>query len=136
MPDIEIARLVDRFMRRLNAALNAKAAEFDRHRVGPHGGMLLLTLAEREPTRLQDLARAMARDKSQMSRGVQSLERKGLIDRVDDPEDARASLLRLTAEGRATVETLEDALAEALDGLLAPLSEEERRGLKALMEKL
>ncbi|MEL6979906.1 MAG: MarR family transcriptional regulator [Pseudomonadota bacterium] len=134
MPDIEIARLVDRFMRRINASLNAKASTFDHHRVGPHGGILLLTLAEIEPARLQDLALIMARDKGQMSRGVQALERKGLIERIADPADARASLLRLTSEGRETVITLEHAVAEAIDRILTPLSDVERRALKALLQ--
>ena len=103
MPDIDIARLVDRFMRRIHASLNAKASEFDRHRIGPNGGIILLTLAEIEPARIQELVRRMSRDKSQMTRGVQALESKGLIERRAFPDDARVCLLALTPEGRATV---------------------------------
>ncbi|MEM8957988.1 MAG: MarR family transcriptional regulator [Pseudomonadota bacterium] len=135
-PDIEIARLIDRMTRRIHAALNARAAEFDRHRVGPAGGILLLTLADHEPARLQDLVRLMSRDKGQITRGVQALERKGLIARRDHAEDARVSLLELTDEGRTTVGELQRAVADALDGILAPLSAPDRAQLKAILAKL
>ncbi|MEL6216767.1 MAG: MarR family transcriptional regulator, partial [Pseudomonadota bacterium] len=82
-PDIEVARLVDRLMRRIHASLNAAAPDFDRHGVGPAGGILLLTLADIEPARVHDLATQISRDKSQVTRGIQALERKGLIVRQD-----------------------------------------------------
>ncbi|MEM1371985.1 MAG: MarR family transcriptional regulator [Pseudomonadota bacterium] len=135
-PDIEIARLVDRLMRRIHASLNAKASEFDRHGVGPAGGMLLLTLAEIEPARIQDLVAHMSRDKSQMTRGIQALERKGLIERRDCKDDARVSMLSLTPEGHATVETLQGAVAASLAKILAPLSHAQRTELKALLREL
>lgn len=135
-PDIEIARLVDRLMRRISASLNAKAPGFDHYRIGPAGGMLLLTLAENEPVRVHDLVRLMARDKSQMTRGIQSLERKGLVARSDDPDDARVSVLRLTDDGHATVAIIQHAVAESLDEILAPLGEAERQTLKAVLARL
>ena len=107
MPDVEIARLADRLMRRLHGALNATADDFDRHRLGPGGGMLLLTVAEAEPARLQDVVRAMARDKAQLTRGVQGLERKGLLARRVCPDDGRATLLPLTEAGREAVDLME-----------------------------
>ncbi|MEO1291258.1 MAG: MarR family transcriptional regulator [Pseudomonadota bacterium] len=136
MPDVEIARLVDRLMRRIHASLNAQADEFDTHQVGPHGGILLLTLAEIEPAPIQDLVRRMARDKSQMTRGVQALEKKGLIERRAFPDDARISLLALTTEGRATVGVLQHAVAGVLDDILSPLSAAEQDTFKRLLQKI
>ena len=135
MPDVEIARLVDRLMRRIHAALNAKSGEFDHHRVGPQGGILLITLGEIEPAPIQELVRRLARDKSQITRNVQSLERRGLIERRPDPGDARVSILALTAEGRKTVGELEVAIAEVLDDILSPLTAPDRHALKALLSK-
>lgn len=136
MPDTEIARLADRLMRRLHGALNAKAEEFDTHRLGPGGGMLLLAVADAQPARLQDLAAAMHRDKAQMTRGIQSLERKGLIARAADPGDARASRLSLTPEGETAVEAMRGAVAEALDGILAPLSDAQRAALRDILSRI
>lgn len=136
MPDIEIARLVDGFMRRIHASLHAKAATFDRHCVGPGGGILLLTLAEIEPAPIQDLVRRMSRDKSQMTRAIQSLERKGLIERRDLPEDARVCLLALTPMGQEAVDMLQQAVAGVLADILSPLSNGEQEALKDLLRRI
>lgn len=135
-PDIEIARNVDRFMRRIHAALNARAKDFDTHSVGPGGGILLLTLAEIEPARLQDLVRHMARDKSQMTRAINVLEAKGLVQRRDCPDDARVSIVALTAEGQKTVDELEQAVAGVIADILSPLSEDQKTVLKEVLGKI
>jgi DNA-binding MarR family transcriptional regulator len=51
--------------------------------------------------RLTDLARASRITKQSMSALVDHLEKQGYVQRVPDPADARASLIRLTARGRA-----------------------------------
>jgi DNA-binding MarR family transcriptional regulator len=136
MTDIRIAHLVDRFYRRVYAGLNARAPEFDRHNVGPMGGTVLLTLAELEPARIQQIVTAMARDKSQMTRIVKSLEHKGLVERGGLVEDARVSMLSLTDEGKVTVQELQIAISGVLDTILSPLSSKERDQLSALLAKL
>ena len=45
----ELAVQVDRLMRRMNAGIEARAPLFDTDRVGPIGGMILLTIAEVQP---------------------------------------------------------------------------------------
>ncbi len=136
MPDIEIARAMDRLMRRIHAGLNATAADFDTHNLGPAGGILLLTLADLEPAPIKDVVHAMQRDKSQLTRSLHALERKGLVERHADPADGRAVLLTLTQEGRRTAARLNEAVAEVLDGLLSPLSVQERAELKALLARV
>ncbi|WP_298818214.1 MarR family transcriptional regulator [uncultured Roseibium sp.] len=136
MPDIEIANLTDRFMRRIHLSLNARSADFDRHQLGPAGGVLLLTLAEMEPVRLHELVARMNRDKSQMTRAVKVLESKGLIDRVPDQRDARASVLSLTSLGQKAVGELQQAVADTLADILAPLSQSEQEQLRALLKKI
>ncbi len=136
MPDTEIARSLDRLMRRIHAGLNATASEFDTHDVGPAGGILLLTLAELEPTQSKTLVDAMQRDKSQLTRSLNVLERKGLIERTDDPADGRATLLALTKDGQEVTRRLTEAVADVLDGLLAPLSDAERQRFKDILAKL
>lgn len=136
MPDNEIARLTDRLMRRIHAALNAKAAEFDTHRLGPGGGIILLTLAEIEPAKVHQLVGRMARDKSQMTRAIKALEAKGLIQRQDDPHDARVSVLKLTEEGREAVGAIEAAVSDALAIILAPLSTTEKETLRGLLKRI
>jgi DNA-binding MarR family transcriptional regulator len=71
-----------------------------------HSGMepaaygLLVRLAEVEPERATELAAYFGVGKATMSRQLRGLEELGLIAREPDPADGRASLVRLTAEGR------------------------------------
>ncbi len=54
-----------------------------------------------EGARLTTLARASRITKQSMSALVEHLVAQGYVERTADPEDARASLVRLTARGRA-----------------------------------
>lgn len=49
--------------------------------------------------RASDVALALGLDKSTVSRGIAQLDRLGLIERVPDPDDGRARLLRLSEDG-------------------------------------
>ena len=133
--DTELALLIDRFMRRIHFGLQSKAHAFDTARVGPGGGFVLLTLAEMGCPELNALTRRVARDKSQMTRTIRSLETKGLVKRKVSPQDARVSLVYLTEEGEAVVATLQQAVAETISDILAPISNAEEEALKGLLER-
>jgi len=136
MPDIETAQLTDRLMRRIHAQLGVRAAQFDTHKVGPSGGILLLTLADMAPVKMHALVNAMQRDKSQMTRAVQGLEAKGLVERQGDPDDARVSVLQLTPQGDEAVLRIQEAVAQVLADILTPLSGQEQEKLRALLRRL
>ncbi len=136
MADVELALLLDRFMRRIHMSLQAKAPSFDTENVGPAGGMLLLTLAEMGRPELHELTERFARDKSQMTRVVRSLENKGLLVRQCSERDQRASTIGLTEKGRRVVEMLERALAETVGDIVEPLSVDERRLLKSMLSRV
>lgn len=136
MPDIDTARLTDRFMRRIHAELGARAQTFDTHRLGPSGGILLLTLADMAPVKMHALVSAMQRDKSQMTRAIQGLETKGLVERTRDPNDARVAVLQLTEAGNEAVHGLQSAVAEVLAEILSPLSKAEQATLRTLLRRL
>jgi DNA-binding MarR family transcriptional regulator len=59
-----------------------------------------------EGARLTTLARASRITKQSMSALVDHLEKQGYVARVPDPEDARASIVSLTARGRAFVKAI------------------------------
>ncbi len=132
---LEFAFQVDRFMRRLNARVHAQAPEFDREKVGPIGGMILMTLAEVQPAPMQQIATMMGRDKAQLSRMFSSLERKGLVARSANADDQRSSLLSLTPEGDALVVAIKRAVGGAVGELLAPLEPKERVEMLRLLAK-
>ena len=134
-PDTEIGQLVDRFMRQIHGELGRKAPEFDVEKVGPAGGLVLMTLADLEPVPIHELVRVLARDKAQITRLLQSLGKKGLIERTPSAQDGRVCVLQLSARGRTTVAGLRHALAGTIDDVLTPLSQGERDTLKTLLRK-
>lgn len=56
--------------------------------------------------RASDIAEVLGLDKSTVSRGITQLETLGLIERVGDPDDGRARLLRLTTTGAERYEAM------------------------------
>ena len=63
--------------------------------------LLELNAAPDRQLRMQDLAARVVLSRTRVSRLVSELERVGYIERVPDPDDGRATLARITAEGRA-----------------------------------
>lgn len=57
------------------------------------------TSSGRAGVRASEVAQALGLDKSTVSRGLTHLESLGLIERISDPADGRARLLRLTTTG-------------------------------------
>jgi DNA-binding MarR family transcriptional regulator len=70
------------------------------------------------PVRLSDLAQELGVDVSTVSRQVQALEQKGLVDREPDPVDGRAQLLQLTRKGKAVRSKMQAAWQETIAGVL------------------
>jgi len=133
MQDTELALLIDRFMRQIHFGLQSKAHAFDTAKVGPSGGIVLMTIAEMGCPEMHALTERVARDKSQMTRTIRSLEAKGLVTRQVAPHDARVSVVRLTEAGVRVVGDLQQAVAETIDSLLAPMTHDEAEVLRALL---
>ena len=133
---LDIAQLTDQLMRRIHSDLNSKAESFDQHGVGPVGGMLLFTIRDLEPTPIHNLCTALARDKSQVTRLLNTLENKGLIERRPSPKDARSSEVTLTQLGQDATQGLQVALAETLGGITSGLTDEQRDQFKFLLTKI
>jgi DNA-binding MarR family transcriptional regulator len=85
------------------------------------GASLLVKLSSSETgaLRVTALAERLGVDSPTVTRKVQQLERLGLVERTDDPEDRRAHRIGLTAGGRRAVARLMEARREWLDTLLA-----------------
>jgi DNA-binding MarR family transcriptional regulator len=83
--------------------------------------LTLGTLDQEGPVRVTALAAAAGISQPAMTELVQRLERKGVVTRIDDPEDGRAALVTLTNAGRAVREDQRrdrrDRLAELLTAL-------------------
>jgi len=71
-----------------------------------------------------------------MTNRVDRLVARSFVERLPDPRDRRGVLVRLTAEGRTTVDGALVALLEHERPLLAPLTTDERRTLASLLRRL
>jgi DNA-binding MarR family transcriptional regulator len=96
----------------------------------------LCRVHEAGPLRLSELAARMGVDASTASRQVQQLERTGLVGRVGDPADRRASLLALTAEGDRVLTRMRQARRASLAQVLGGWSRADRRTLAAALTRL
>jgi DNA-binding MarR family transcriptional regulator len=88
--------------------------------------VLLLLIAEHGPVRASALADRLFIDVSTVSRQLVTLESAGWVQRDPDPEDRRAQLLRVTAEGEQVLDCNRLARTEALADLLGSWSEADR----------
>ena len=83
------------------------------------GASLLFKLsAKADSLRVTDLAELLAVDTPTVTRKVQQLERSGMVVRQTDPDDRRASRIRLTPAGRRTIERVRRARRAWLEQLL------------------
>jgi DNA-binding MarR family transcriptional regulator len=83
------------------------------------GASLLFKLAaQADSLRVTDLAEILGVDTPTVTRKVQQLERAGMVVRQTDPDDGRASRIRLTPAGRRTIERVRRARRAWLEQLL------------------
>lgn len=97
---------------------------------------MLASLAERGPIRLSALAEGLHLDVSTISRQVQDLEQAGWVVRERDPQDGRASLLRLSPEGEGVLDAARKQRGLALRRMLTDWTDEQRRSLAEELARL
>lgn len=100
---------------------------------------VLATLRRSGPTYQlapRQLGKALLVSSGALTNRIDHLERAGLVERLPDPTDRRALLIRLTPEGRKRVDQIVDAYLAREHELLVPLSTRERRTAEDLLRKL
>jgi DNA-binding MarR family transcriptional regulator len=99
--------------------------------------LVQLSLAPARSLRPVELARAVLLTRSGITRLVQGLERAGLVERVDCPDDARGFLVGMTPHGLALVRSARDTHLEGVAELFSDrYSDEELETLSRLLERL
>ncbi len=106
--------------------------------VGLTQGLLaaLATVAREGPLRIGDLAAVEGVRAPTMSRVVDGLVEEGVVERVPDPADGRACLVRVTGEGQLVLRGARVARSEQLAVRVAKLPAEQRERLFAAIEAL
>lgn len=91
---------------------------------------------EKDGITQKDIANATRTTPASVTSMVKGLEAKGLIERREDPHDARRKTLHTTAAGRGIVKGFEHSMQAIQDRALATLTEEEQVTLMELLTKL
>ncbi|EHK86963.1 MarR family transcriptional regulator [Saccharomonospora azurea SZMC 14600] len=97
---------------------------------------ILFHLIDRGPQRTSQLAEMLHSDISTISRQSSTLVDHGLVERLADPGDRRASLLAATSEGRRVFETNRERLNHWLEWVLDEWSDEDRLAVNVLLRRL
>jgi len=130
-----IAILLREPLRALNEELIARLAEHGHATVRlPHGNVL--QYLDDAGTTVSVLAERAHLTKQAMAQLVAHLEAEGYVERVPDPADRRAKLVRATGRGRDVYAVVRDYVAETEARLERALGAARMRRLRALLEEL
>ncbi|BBZ32909.1 MarR family winged helix-turn-helix transcriptional regulator [Mycolicibacterium confluentis] len=97
---------------------------------------LLSMVEDRGEARISDLAALDNCAQPTMTTQVRRLEDAGLVTRTPDPSDARAVLIRITDDGRATLQRVRADRAAVVNPMLEELDAADREVLAASVEVL
>ena len=89
-----------------------------------------------EGTRVVELAQRAQMTKQSMASLVEHLESHGYVERITDPTDGRAKLVRATARGRAVFAIVRELVAEIDARLVTRLGAAKLQQLRTLLQEL
>lgn len=124
-------------MRWIGWAQRKAAEEWVRERELTQEQSFVLGYLQRFPGAIQrDIADVTRTTPASVSSLLQGLERRGLVERRADTGNARTKLVFATPAGIELIAGFEEAMIALDDTLLAPLDEDERATLRALLQKV
>ncbi|MEU0513578.1 MarR family transcriptional regulator [Amycolatopsis sp. NPDC006125] len=113
------------------------AEDWIRERGLTHEQSAVLAYLTKNPDAIQrDVARAMRTSAPGVSRLLAGLERRGLVERQAQEDDARSRRVRVTPAGSELIQGFEEAMDRVEESILAPLGAEGRARLHDLLAQL
>ena len=97
---------------------------------------LIFALVDREGIRLTDLAERAQMTKQLVNYLVTSIEELGYVERVPDPEDGRAKIVRLTERGFAASQAGNEIIQSIEKAWAEKLGARDMQELRSLLERL
>jgi DNA-binding MarR family transcriptional regulator len=94
---------------------------------------LLMGLQDRENDSVTNLGGCIGLSPAASSRAVDQLVRRGLIERVESPDDRRSRLLTLTEAGADVLRQVTEARLHGLEAFVLTLPEAERAALSVAL---
>lgn len=136
MGEPDLPRLLLEASRTLGAEVVAGLEERGFPDSRPGHAAVFMHIDRRSGTRLTDLARRARMSKQGMMLLVDDLETRGYVRRVQDPEDVRAKVVRLTARGRRYVAEARRAVAAVEARARRELGDRRYEALRSALEEL
>lgn len=128
-----VIRLINRLRVEVMDALDRELAPFD---ISAAQFIVLTSVANKEADSPAALCRKISYDPGAMTRMMDRLEEKGLVRRVRNPEDRRATNLEMTVAGKALYPQLVAAKEAVATRFLRGFSAEETRMLERLLNRM
>src|SRR5262245_4070778 len=129
---VPLIRLLDAAFEDFSDELTKRVTAAGYTDIRPGHGCVFGTI-DPEGSRLTDLAERACMTKQSVGEAVSDLEERGYVERVPDPADGRAKIIRLTAKGREA-QAIGRGLIDEIEGEWAERYGEER--VAALREAL
>jgi len=122
---------------RVGFAIKSRAVdEFERTGFSPYHHSVLALLDEGARDTQAAIADALQLDRGTLVGLLDGLEEHGLVERHRDPSDRRRHVVSLTPAGRRQLAEFRTVVASLDEEFLAPLSEEDRTTLLALLSQI
>jgi DNA-binding MarR family transcriptional regulator len=116
--------------------LTRELAQRDMAGLAPSHGAILSTLFDREPVRMQELAKEIDRDKSTVTVLVKKLVEYGYVEKAEDSMDGRVSMICLTERGRALRSDFDEISQRLISTAFRGFDQHERESLVRGLEKM
>src|SRR5437773_2466743 len=128
-----IIRLINRVRVELIDALDRELSQFD---ISAAQLIVLASVANKEADSASGLCKSISYDPGAMTRMIDRLEQKGLVRRLPNAEDRRATNLEITTAGRALYPQLLAAKEAVAAQFLRGFSADEVRTLESLLNRM
>ena len=132
-PTTELGDLLMRSARTLRRRFGAVLAPWE---LSPHQARALRVVGSRDGVRLSELAEALRIAPRSATEVADGLQERGLVQRMTDPADRRAVVLRPTEAGRRVQREVDDARAADAAELFGRLSAADRADLARILRSL
>jgi DNA-binding MarR family transcriptional regulator len=131
--DVELRYLVLAAQREGNRLLSRELSPLG---LTPAQAEVLLVLADREPLTLVEVGRYLVCETGSPSRIVDTMVRRGLVQRAPGQRDRRVIMLRLSPGGRALLPALREVDQQITETTSGRLSQEEKEIIAAALRRL
>jgi MarR family transcriptional regulator, multiple antibiotic resistance protein MarR len=128
-----IIRLINRLRVELVDAMDRELAEYD---ITAPQFIVLASLATEDPVSPANICKTISYDPGAMTRMIDRLEQKGLVKRIPNPTDRRATQLALTAAGKALFPQLMAAKERVAAQFLRGFARDEVRQLEGFLHRM